>query len=49
MSDTVVFCPWCSMRALFVASGKQLFTDVDVTAIHCNKCNKTTRLLGVRL
>lgn len=43
------FCPYCSCSALIVGHGKQLFTGLDVTAIHCNKCNTTTRLLGVKL
>lgn len=46
---TQVFCPYCSMSSLIVGTGKQLITGIDVTVIHCNKCNKTTRLLGVRL
>jgi len=43
------YCPYCSCSALIVGHGKQLNTGLDVTAIHCNKCNKITRLLGVKL
>lgn len=43
------FCPYCSCTAVIVGHGKQLFTGLDVTAIHCNRCNTTTRILGVSL
>ena len=44
-----IFCPYCSMNCVVVGYGLQLQTGIGVTAIHCNKCNKTTRLLGVKL
>lgn len=42
------YCPYCSMSTVYVGCNRQLMTGTYVTVIHCNKCNKTSNLLGVK-